>query len=146
MDRVARLGGFQDVAGVDTGRTGGGTRVNGNQSTHDRRFRHDNRSNILFTLGILLTAIIAYQVRSVLLLVYVAALFSVVVTPLIAVVQKLKIGKWSPGPGTSAVILILLILIAAPVFLDIAVPPILSALQALRTHWPETMARLSARI
>jgi len=120
--------------------------VTGNQSIQDRRVRHDNRSNILFTLGILLFALIAYQVRSVLLLVYVAALFSVVVTPLIAVVQKMKIGQWSPGPGTSAVILIILILTAASIFLDIAVPPILADMQDLRAHWPETMARLSARV
>jgi len=112
----------------------------------DCRVKHDNRSNILFTLGILLAAMIAYQVRSVLLLVYVAALFSVVVTPLIAIVQKVRIGSWSPGPGTAAVILILLILSAASIFLDIAVPPILSDMQDMRMHWPETMARLSAKV
>lgn len=120
--------------------------MNRPENITDRRVKHDNRSNILFTLTILLATYIAYQVRSVLLLVYVSALFAVVVSPMIGIVQKLRIGKWSPGPGAASVILLVIFLSMASLFLDFAVPPILNDMQDLRAHWPEKMAELTIKV
>src|SRR5947208_14949748 len=64
------------------------------------------RADILFTLAVLGGLYAAYVVRHVLLLIYVSALFAVVLSPLIQLMARLHIGKWRLGHGLDLLILI----------------------------------------
>ena len=67
------------------------------------------RGNILFTFGVALALYVAWQLRDVLEIIYVSALFAVVLMPVMRGIMKLRIGKWQPGRGTAVFILLLAI-------------------------------------
>jgi predicted PurR-regulated permease PerM len=106
----------------------------------------NHRSDILFFFGVLLTLWIAYTVRDVLMLVYVSALFAVVISPAIGAVQRLKIGRWHPGRGFAIVFLFLMIILAASLFMGFAFPPIYRDAHQFAADWPKHLAALSEGI
>lgn len=85
---------------------------------------NNHRSDILFFFGVALALWIAYIVRDVLMLIYVSALFAVVLSPAIGVIQKMHIGKWRPGRGFAIVFLILMLALAGTLFAVFALPPV----------------------
>jgi predicted PurR-regulated permease PerM len=89
---------------------------------------------------------IAYRAIDVLTLVYVSALFAVVLAPAIGLVRRIHIGKWRPGRG-AAVIIIILSMLAVIVFtLLFALPPIFRDAQEMAENWPVRLAAITARI
>jgi predicted PurR-regulated permease PerM len=116
--------------------------------TTDRRVKnvHSLRSDILFA-GVCLVAIyIAYLAIDVLLLIYVSALFAVVISPAIRVIRRLKIGRWRPGRGMAIIVILVTILTAIVLFLMFALPPMLNDAQDLARNWPARLADLTARV
>lgn len=107
---------------------------------------HHLRADFLFAVGVLILLYVGYVVRNVLLLIYVSALFAVVLIPAIRWVQKLRIGKWSPNTGLSIVIILLMVLGAVSLFVIFAFPPIFRDLKALAENWPAKMATLTERM
>jgi predicted PurR-regulated permease PerM len=103
------------------------------------------RADILFTLAVLLAIVAAYLARGVLLLVYVSALFAVVITPAIEAVRRIRIERWRPGRGLAVVIIILGGLVLASTFVFLALPPILRDLQGFAADLPRRTAGLMAR-
>lgn len=104
------------------------------------------RSDILLILAVGLGVYLAYRVRNVLLLIYVAALFAVVLTPALGAVQRLGVGRWRPGRGTALVALILAGLGLMTLFFVFALPPIFHDVQGLAQDWPSKVGALSDRI
>src|SRR5215469_12272695 len=82
------------------------------------------RADILFTLLVLGALYAAYEVRSVLLLIYVSALFAVELSPAIQLIGGIHIGKWRPGHGIALLILIIGLATILTLFLVFALPPI----------------------
>jgi predicted PurR-regulated permease PerM len=112
----------------------------------ERRRQQTHRSDILFTFAVLIGIYVAYRVMDVLLLVYVSALFAVVLAPAIGFVRRLQIGKWRPGRG-AAVLIIIVTMLAVIVFtLLFALPPIFSDAQEMAQNWPVRLAALTERI
>ena len=101
------------------------------------------RADILFTLAVLAALYAAYMVRDVLLLIYVSALFAVVLSPLIQLIGGIHIGKWRPGHGIALLILILGLLTILTLFLVFAIPPIFHDARSLATEWPKRLTDLS---
>ncbi len=85
---------------------------------------NNHRSDILFFFGVALALWVAYSVRDVLMLIYVSALFAVVLSPAIGGIQKMHIGKWRPGRGFAIVFLILMLALAGTLFAVFALPPV----------------------
>jgi predicted PurR-regulated permease PerM len=108
--------------------------------------RQDHRSDILFAVALLLALVVAWRVVDVLMLVYVSALFAVVLAPAIDLIRRLRIGRWSPSRGVAVLLLIAGVLGALILFLDLAVPPIYRDARELAENWPQRMAALSQRI
>ena len=106
----------------------------------------NHRSDILFFFGVSLLLWAAYAVRDVLLLIYVSALFAVVVSPAIGVVQKMKIGKWRAGRGFAIVFLFLMLALAGSLFMVFAFPPIYRDARQFAADWPSHLASLSAGV
>ncbi len=94
----------------------------------------------------LLLLYVAWKVIDVLLLIYVSALFAIVIAPAIRFVRRLQIGKWSPGRGVAALILVLGLMITVSLFLIIALPPIFRDAEAMSANWPSRVNAFTDRI
>ncbi len=104
------------------------------------------RGNILFAFAIALTLALAYVMRQILLLLYVSALFAVVLTPVIRGIMQLRIRRWHPGRGLAIMLLLLSVAGAATLFFAFAMPPVLHDVQALITELPTRGPKLIDRI
>src|ERR1700733_11624516 len=104
------------------------------------------RANILFTFGVALALYTAWHVREELVLIYVSALFAVVLMPVVRSITQLRIGKWSPGRGVAILVLLLVTGSAAALFILFALPPVVRDLHEfageLPTRGPELLARI----
>jgi predicted PurR-regulated permease PerM len=94
------------------------------------------RGNIVFAFVIALALATAYLMRQILMLLYVSALFAVVLSPVIRGITRLQIGKWHPGRGLAIFLLLLSLAAAAGLFFAFALPPVLRDLQALAAELP----------
>lgn len=91
---------------------------------------HSVRGNILFTFSILIALYLAWLLRDVLILIYVSALFAVVLLPVVRGIQRLRIGKWRPNHGISILIITVLLVGAITGFFFLTVPPIVRELKS----------------
>jgi len=105
-----------------------------------------HRSDILFGFGLLLALYLAFQVINVLLLVYISALFAVVLAPAIDVVRRIKIGSWRPGRGLAMLVLLLGLLSFVVLFSAFAIPPIYDDAVALADNWPTRVAEIVTKL
>lgn len=104
------------------------------------------RSDILFTFLVAILLLAAWHVRSVLLIIYVSAIFAVVIGPGVSFIQKLRIGGWHPGRGIAMLILILSILTLLTLFFVFAIPPIYHDMQAFSTDLPNKISHVLERV
>lgn len=106
----------------------------------------NHRSDILFFFGVLIALWIAYTVRDVLMLIYVSALFAVVLSPAIGLIQRIRFKRWRAGRGLAIFLLIFMLLLAGTLFVVFAVPPIYSDAEQFSADWPRHMAELSEQL
>ncbi|HTZ59753.1 MAG TPA: AI-2E family transporter [Acidobacteriaceae bacterium] len=95
------------------------------------------RGYIVFAFAVALVLAAAYLMRQILLLLYVSALFAVVLSPVIHGIMRIHIGKWHPGKGLAILLLVLAITAAAALFFAFALPPVVHDLQSLITELPK---------
>ena len=72
----------------------------GSRAPKEELFPRGNRtvrSNIVFTFVLALSLLLAWHIRNVILLVYVSALFAVVLMPIVGWMMRLKFGRWRLG-------------------------------------------------
>jgi predicted PurR-regulated permease PerM len=100
------------------------------------------RGNIVFAFTIALALAAAYMMRQILMLLYVSALFAVVLSPVIRGITYLHIRKWHPGRGLAIFLLLLSLAAAAALFFAFALPPVLRDVQALVAELPTRGPRL----
>jgi predicted PurR-regulated permease PerM len=100
------------------------------------------RGNVVFAFAIALALATAYLMREILLLLYVSALFAVVLSPVIRGITRIPIGKWHPGRGLAIFLLLLSLAAAAALFFAFALPPVLRDLQSLAAELPTRGPRL----
>ncbi|MCL6464729.1 AI-2E family transporter [Pseudacidobacterium ailaaui] len=104
------------------------------------------RSDIVFTFSLALALILAWYVRNVLLLIYVSALFAVVLTPVVKGIMKVRIGRWSPGRGVAILVLVVVVAGFATMFFIFALPPVARDLREFISELPTRGPQLLARI
>ncbi len=104
------------------------------------------RSDIVFTFALGIGLAIAWQLREELALLYVSALFAVVLMPVIRGIQRIKIGKWSPGRGSAIAIILLAVSGSITLFVLFALPPVIRDMREfvkeLPSRGPEMLSRL----
>lgn len=103
---------------------------------------NDHRSEILFTFFVAILLLLAWQLRDVLLLIYISGLFAVVIGPAIGFVQRLHIGKWTPGRGIAVLLIIAAGLTLISAFFLFALPPIFRDLQGFAHILPAKAQRV----
>ena len=89
----------------------------------------DLRGDIAFAFGLALVCYLAWQLRAVLLLLYVSALAAVVLTPVVRATSRFRVGRWRPFQGRAILILILAVAGALAAFGFLAFPPVILDLQ-----------------
>jgi predicted PurR-regulated permease PerM len=104
------------------------------------------RSDIVFIFALGIGLAIAYHLREELALLYVSALFAVVLMPVLRGVQMIKIGKWHPGRGSAIAIILAGVGGAITLFIVFALPPVIRDMREfvkeLPTRGPEVLSRL----
>jgi predicted PurR-regulated permease PerM len=104
------------------------------------------RSDIVFGIAVLILLYVVWQVADVLLLVYVSALFAVVLAPAINIIRRLRIGKWQPNRAVAIAILIILVLGVATLLVALIVPPIISDAAEFAHNFPEKITALQDKV
>jgi predicted PurR-regulated permease PerM len=104
------------------------------------------RGHIVFAFALAFAIYVAWLLRSVLVLLYVSALFAVVLAPVVRATSQLRIGRWHPFHGAAAIFFLLLIVAGAlTAFGFLALPPVIRDLQALNGEIPTRLPALLAR-
>lgn len=104
------------------------------------------RSDIVFAFAVVLGLYLAWLARSVLVLLYVSALFAVVLMPIVQFIMKLQIGKWHPGRGSAIAILFLIVAGLLTLFFVFAFPPVLHDVREFGKELPTRGPQLLSRI
>jgi predicted PurR-regulated permease PerM len=105
------------------------------------------RGNIIFAFALVFALDVAWLLRGVLVLLYVSALFAVVLTPVVRATSRLRIGRWHPFHGATAIFVLLLIVAGAlTAFGFLAFPPVIRDLQSLNGEMPTRLPPLLARL
>lgn len=98
--------------------------------------RRPPRANIVFALVLALLFYVGWVIRDALLLLYVSALFAVVLMPVVRAVERLRIGRWRPGKAASVAIMLLIVAAVLTGFGFLAIPPVAHDLEQLSGQAP----------
>ncbi len=105
------------------------------------------RGHIVFAFALALAIYVAWLLRSVLFLLYVSALFAVVLSPVVRATSRLRVVRWHPFQGSAAIFFLLLLAAGAvTAFGFLALPPVIRDLQAVQGEMPARIPALLARI
>ena len=105
------------------------------------------RSDILFAFILAFACYLAWLVRDVLMLVYVSALFAVVLTPVVHFTSRLRIVRWRPFKGSIAIFALLLGVVAAiTAFGFLALPPVIRDLHEFGMEMPTRLPGLLQKL
>jgi predicted PurR-regulated permease PerM len=107
---------------------------------------HDHRKEILFAFILGLACYVAWLLRDVLLLIYVSALFAVVLSPLVHATSRFRIGKWQPFKGAAIFFLLIGVAAALTTFGFLALPPVIDDLQGFGREMPSRMPEILQKI
>lgn len=110
--------------------------------------RRNVRGDILFTFAIAIGLYLAWLLRDVLVLLYVSALFAVVLMPVVRGVRRIQVGGRSPGHGIAILIIMGGLIAVIAGFLILTLPPVIhevkSFVQTLTSRSPAFVQRLEA--
>ena len=94
------------------------------------------RGDITFAFALALACYLAWLLRDVLLLLYVSALFAVVLRPLVFFIARLHLGRWRPFKTTAIFLLLFLVVGGMIAFGFLALPPVIRDLQQFGKEMP----------
>jgi predicted PurR-regulated permease PerM len=101
----------------------------------------------VFFFAVALALYVAWLIRGVLALLYVSALFAVVLSPVVRATSRIHVGRWKPFHGSTAILILLLAVAGAfAVFGFFALPPVINDLQALTGELPARIPAILAKV
>jgi predicted PurR-regulated permease PerM len=104
------------------------------------------RSDIVFALALIVALYVAYSIANVLLLIYVSALFAVVLAPAINVIRRVRFGKWQPNRAIAVLVLLICVLGALTLLIALIAPPIVKDAADFAQQFPQKIPVLQERI
>jgi predicted PurR-regulated permease PerM len=114
--------------------------------TGSEQCRSSVRREIVFAFALLLAVYVAWLVRAELLLLYVSALFAVVLAPVVGTVGALRVGKWQPFRHVAVLVLPLSAVVLAAVFAALALPPVVRDMMEFSREMPGRMPALMDKL
>ena len=104
------------------------------------------RGIVLFAFGVAIGLYFAWLLQDVLVVIYVSALFAVVLMPVVRGIMRLRIGRWHPGRGMAVLLLLVMTVGSLTVFFMFALAPAFRDLREfvkeLPTKGPQFFGRL----
>jgi predicted PurR-regulated permease PerM len=105
------------------------------------------RGHIVFFFAVALALYVAWLMRGMLALLYVSALFAVVLSPIVRATSRIRIGRRKPFQGSMAIVILLLVVAGAlTAFGFLAFPPVINDLQSLTAELPSRVPAILAKI
>jgi len=104
------------------------------------------RRDIVFAFALALACYLAWLIRDVLVLLYVSALFAVVLSPVVSFTSQLRIRNWQPFRGSAIFLLLLVVAGALTAFGFLALPPVISDLQGFAREMPTRLPGLLEKL
>lgn len=104
------------------------------------------RSDIVFAFAVALACALAWHMRDVLMLLYVSALFAVVLTPVVRYTSGLRIGRWQPFKGSAVLFLLLAVAAALTAFGFLALPPVIRDMQEFGGEMPRRLPAILEKL
>jgi predicted PurR-regulated permease PerM len=89
---------------------------------------------------------VLWELRNVLEIVYVSALFAVVLSPIVQQVMKLRIFRWQPSRTVAVLGLVIFVFLLLTIFVVFAFPPVIHDVQHFATDLPERLPSMGARL
>jgi len=104
------------------------------------------RGHILFFFAVILAGALAWRLRNVLEIVYVSALFAVVLMPIVQEIQRVKVRKWSPPRPLAIILLVVVVMASLVLFFMLCLPPVLRDIHTFVEELPVKVPELVGRI
>lgn len=104
------------------------------------------RRDIVFAFALAMACYLAWLIRDVLVLLYVSALFAVVLSPVVRFTSQLRIRGWQPFKGSAIFLLLLVVAGALTAFGFLALPPVISDLQGFAREMPTRLPGLLEKL
>ncbi len=104
------------------------------------------RGHILFTFALAIGLYVAWLLRDVLTLIYVSALFAVVLMPVVRVVQRIHIGKRHLSHGVAILLITALVVGAIGGFIFLTLPPLIHEVTSLVRTLPDSSPAFLQRL
>ncbi|MEO6923568.1 MAG: AI-2E family transporter [Bryocella sp.] len=104
------------------------------------------RRYILFTIAVLLSLALAWELRGVLEIVYISALFAVVLMPLVQRIMQMKIYKYHPSRPVAILGLLGVVFVALIGFFLIGLPPVIHDMQSFAQDLPARLPGLILKL
>ncbi|MFC6646820.1 AI-2E family transporter [Granulicella cerasi] len=104
------------------------------------------RGHIVFFFAVLLFILLAWRLRHALGIIYVSALFAVVLMPMVEPITKLRFGKFSPNRTVGVAVLFVGIFAALTAFVLVGLPPVLHDMQGFASEAPARIPELVQRM
>ncbi|WP_254061334.1 AI-2E family transporter [Granulicella sp. L60] len=113
---------------------------------YQKRTRAEVRGHILFFFLVVLLLALAWTLQKELLILYVSALFAVVLMPAVNRIRQIQIRQYHPSRGVAIVILIALVAGVLSLFFTTGLPPVLRDLRNFSSDLPQRIPDVVARI
>jgi predicted PurR-regulated permease PerM len=104
------------------------------------------RRDIVFAFALGLACWLAWLIRDVLVMLYVSALFAVVLSPMVRFTAQLRIRRWQPFKGSAVLALLLAVAGALAAFGFLALPPVIRDLQGFAQEMPTRLPALLQKL
>jgi len=112
----------------------------------DFRSKRIVRGHILFTIAVIFLLGVCWELRHVLQILYVSALFAVVLTPVVNRIQAFHIRTYKPGKPVAVLLLLAGIVIGLTLFFWIGLPPVLRDFTAFLSDLPHRIPLLVGKL
>ena len=104
------------------------------------------RGHIVFTIAVLLLLALAWTLTKELMILYVSALFAVVLMPVVVRITQFKIRSYQASRPVAIIFLIFSVVLVLSLFFTIGLPPVLHDLRGFSTELPQRIPEVVARI
>lgn len=104
------------------------------------------RRHILFAIAVLCFLALCWKLLHVLEIVYVSALFAVVLMPIVHRITMLRVGRWSPTRPVAIVLLLGAAALGFFLFFFIGLPPVIHDLRQFSVELPQRIPAIVARV
>ena len=108
--------------------------------------RNIGQANIIFATGVFLFLALAWKLSRELEIIYVSALFAVVLMPVVVRITHLKVRGWSPSRPIAIILLLVSIVLALTIFFTVGLPPVARDIRGFSSELPQRIPAIVAHL